>query len=142
MGRDGYRHVATDGSGTTGDAPGGWAAVFDDGTEISGGAPLATNNQMELQAVIEALRAIPEPSKVRVFCDSQYVVHGITKWIGGWKRKGWKKIKNKDRWLVLEDECRRHFQVEMVWVRGHNGHQQNERADELAGEARLAVRST
>jgi ribonuclease HI len=105
---------------------------------LHGGEPDTTNNRMELTAVIEALNALKRPSRVRITTDSQYVRNGITSWIHGWKKRGWKTasrtpVKNVDLWQVLDAAVSRH-QVEWHWVRGHSGHPENELADELANQ--------
>ena len=106
--------------------------------EQSGGEQLTTNNRMELTAVIRALEALKRPSRVNVHTDSQYVQKGISEWIHTWKRKGWKTadknpVKNVDLWRRLDELAAPH-QVEWHWVRGHSGHPENERADELANK--------
>ena len=132
--------IFTDGACQGNPGPGGWGAILRyKGTEkeISGGDPDTTNNRMELTAVIEALRLLKEPCQVTVYSDSQYVCNGITKgWAKSWKSKGWKKSDkspalNPELWDALLTEIDRH-QVEMVWVRGHAGHPENERCDALA----------
>ena len=109
-----------------------------DGTEreLFGGEPHTTNNRMELTAVIEALAALKRPSHVKLYTDSQYVQKGITEWLRGWKARGWKTaakepVKNVDLWMKLDEIASAH-QVEWHWVRGHSGHDGNERADALA----------
>ena len=122
--------------------PGGWGALLRfRGTEkeLSGGEPLTTNNRMELMAVIEGLKALSRPSRVAVTTDSQYVQKGITEWIHGWKRKGWKTadrkpVKNADLWQEL-DAAQDPHDVSWHWVRGHDGHVENERVDVLARTA-------
>ncbi|NQV80494.1 MAG: ribonuclease HI, partial [Alphaproteobacteria bacterium] len=104
--------------------------------ELWGGAPDTTNNRMEMTAAIKAIEAVKRPVKIRVHTDSTYVKDGITKWIANWKKKGWKTanrkpVKNMDLWQVLDEAVARH-DVEWHWVRGHTGHPENERADELA----------
>ena len=119
--------------------PGGWAALLrfrGEEKEISGGEPLTTNNRMELMAVIAGLNALSRSCRVAVTTDSQYVQKGITEWIHGWKRKGWKTadkkpVKNADLWQALDEAQRRH-EVTWHWVRGHDGHVENERVDVLA----------
>lgn len=118
---------------------GGWGALLVTGThrkEIYGGEAGTTNNRMELQAVIEALTALTRACKVVVYTDSQYVQKGISEWIHGWKARGWKTaakapVKNVDLWQALDAAQARHS-IEWRWVRGHNGHPGNERADALA----------
>ncbi len=113
--------------------------------EISGAEAETTNNRMELTAVVEGLRALRRPCRVKVTTDSQYISKAFTEgWLENWKRKGWKTknrkpVKNKDLWLELDRLAGIH-QVEWEWVRGHEGHPQNERADELAVQAREALR--
>jgi len=107
--------------------------------ELSGAEPITTNNRMELQAVIEGIKALKLKSEVQVTTDSKYVMDGITKWINNWKQNGWKTSKktavlNVDLWQKLDKLCDRH-QVEFYWVKGHAGHPENERADELARQA-------
>ena len=104
--------------------------------ELFGGDPVTTNNRMELTAVIEALTALKRPSRIVLHTDSQYVMKGITEWIRGWKAKGWRTaarepVKNVDLWTKLDELCARH-EIQWVWVRGHSGHNGNERADRLA----------
>lgn len=126
---------------------GGWGALLrqgDEETEIFGGEKLTTNNRMELRAVIEALTHLTEPARVRIHTDSQYVQKGITEWLPAWKRRAWrtadnKPVKNVDLWQKLESAAARH-QVEWVWVRGHAGHDGNERADALANRGVGSVR--
>lgn len=129
----------TDGACSGNPGPGGWGAILrwrGVEKELFGGELLTTNNRMELLAVIEGLRAITRPASVAVFTDSQYVHKGITEWLAGWKRRGWKTadnkpVKNDDLWRDLDTEAARH-QVAWNWVRGHAGHAENERADALA----------
>lgn len=136
--------IWTDGACSGNPGPGGWGALLKAGThekELMGGEYETTNNRMELMAAIEALQALKRPSRVRLHTDSTYVKDGLTKWIHGWKRNGWKTaakkpVKNKDLWQALEEACKRH-DIEWVWVKGHAGDEGNERADELA---RLAAR--
>ena len=111
-----------------------------DGTEkeLFGGEHATTNNRMELTAVIEALGALKRPSHVILHTDSQYVMKGITEWIRGWKAKGWKTaarepVKNADLWRTLDEAVARH-EIQWVWVKGHSGHNGNERADALANK--------
>jgi ribonuclease HI len=119
--------------------PGGWAALLRfNGTdkEISGGEPLTTNNRMELMAVIAGLNSLTRSCSVAVTTDSQYVQKGITEWIHSWKKRGWrtadkKPVKNVDLWQAL-DAARATHQVSWHWVKGHSGHAENERVDELA----------
>ena len=131
--------IWTDGACSGNPGPGGWGAVMrSEGhlREIFGGDPATTNNRMEMMAVIEALNALKRPSKVTLHVDSTYVKDGLTKWIKGWKRNGWKTaskdpVKNQDLWMRLETAASAH-QVDWRWVRGHDGDEGNERADALA----------
>ena len=111
--------------------------------ELYGGEPLTTNNRMELTAVIRALEALKRPSRVRLHTDSQYVQLGISKWIHGWKKNGWrtaekKPVKNAELWKRLDELAAQH-DIEWIWVRGHAGHNGNERADELANLGAASV---
>lgn len=131
--------IYTDGACKGNPGPGGWGALLVSGEhekELFGGEAGTTNNRMELKAVIEALNALKRPSEVIVHTDSQYVQKGISEWIHGWKARGWKTaakepVKNADLWQALDEAQSRHT-VEWRWVRGHNGHAGNERADALA----------
>jgi len=137
----------TDGACLGNPGPGGWGVILrwrDHEKELSGGEPLTTNNRMELTAAIEGLAALKRPSTVRLHTDSTYVRDGITRWIAGWKRNGWrtadrKPVKNADLWQRL-DELRAPHQVDWLWVRGHAGHPENERADALASAAARQAR--
>ena len=137
-------YAYTDGACSGNPGPGGWGAILiaRDGDavvkerELSGGAALTTNNKMELMAAIASLEALAGHSKITVVTDSSYVKDGITKWIFGWKSRGWKTaakkpVKNEDLWKRLEAATTRH-DVTWEWVKGHAGHPENERADELA----------
>ncbi|XEY01463.1 ribonuclease HI [Tistrella bauzanensis] len=129
----------TDGACSGNPGPGGWGVVLRWGElerEMNGGEAQTTNNRMELMAAIEALRALKRPTTIRIWTDSTYVRDGITKWIHGWKRNGWKTaakapVKNADLWQQLDELARAH-KVDWQWVRGHDGHPENERADALA----------
>lgn len=131
--------IFTDGACRGNPGPGGWGAILRSGSrekELWGGEAATTNNRMELTAVIRALEALKRPSRVDVHTDSQYVQKGISEWIHTWKRKAWKTadrkpVKNEDLWRRLDELAARH-RVEWHWVRGHSGHPENERADELA----------
>ncbi len=131
----------TDGACRGNPGPGGWGVVMlVDGEKRTyfGGERQTTNNQMELQAAIEALKQLSSPHKVSITTDSQYVRKGITEWIIGWQRNGWrnsqnKPVKNQDRWQVLLALVAKH-QVEWYWVKGHSGHPENELADQLANQ--------
>jgi len=131
--------VFTDGACKGNPGPGGWGALLRYGEqekELFGGARDTTNNRMELQAAIEALTSLKRPCKVVLTTDSQYVRQGITSWLAGWKRNGWKTaskqpVKNIDLWQALDEQVARH-DIEWRWVKGHSGHPENERADQLA----------
>jgi ribonuclease HI len=139
---DGVVDIYTDGACSGNPGPGGWGAVLRwNGTEkeLSGGMPETTNNRMELMAAIAALESLTRPVTVRLHTDSQYLRDGITKWIHGWKRNGWKTaakkpVKNADLWQRLDTAQARH-DISWHWVRGHDGHPENERADRLACNA-------
>lgn len=132
-------NIYTDGACSGNPGPGGWGVLVRAGeveTELSGGEPATTNNRMELLAVIEALQSFTEPVKARVYTDSQYVQKGISEWIHSWKQRGWKTagkepVKNEDLWRRLDALAASHT-LEWHWVRGHNGHPENERVDALA----------
>jgi ribonuclease HI len=129
----------TDGACRGNPGPGGWGAILRAGAhekELWGGELLTTNNRMELTAAIEALKALKRPTRVAVYTDSTYVRSGITEWVPAWRARGWrtagkKAVKNQDLWEALSELAARH-QVEWHWVRGHSGHPENERADQLA----------
>jgi ribonuclease HI len=131
--------IFTDGACSGNPGPGGWGALLRMGTvekELSGGEMATTNNRMEMMAVIEALQSLKRPVQARVHTDSQYVQKGISEWIHGWKRRGWKTadkkpVKNEDLWRRLDDLVAGH-RIEWLWVKGHAGHVENERADALA----------
>jgi ribonuclease HI len=131
--------IHTDGACSGNPGAGGWGAVLQFGERektICGGEPATTNNRMELMAAIQALEALSRPCKVELHTDSQYVMKGISEWIHGWKARGWKTadrkpVKNEDLWRRL-DEARARHEVDWRWVKGHNGHELNERADGLA----------
>lgn len=131
--------IYTDGACKGNPGVGGWGAILRSGgkeRELFGGAPNTTNNRMEMQAVIEALRALSRSCDAVVFTDSSYVQKGISEWIHGWKRNGWKTadkkpVKNADLWQTLDQLAAGH-RIEWRWVRGHAGHPENERADILA----------
>ncbi len=141
--------IFTDGACSGNPGPGGWGAILRVGAhekEIWGGEPGTTNNRMELTAVIRALEALKRPSPVRVHTDSQYVQKGISEWIHGWKKRGWltaskEPVKNVDLWKELDALAATH-RVDWIWVRGHAGHTENERADALARRGVEAVRAT
>ncbi len=131
--------IYTDGACSGNPGPGGWGALMlcnGEEKEICGGEMETTNNRMEMLAAIQAFQALKKPTKVRLHTDSTYLKDGITKWITNWKRNGWrtaakKPVKNADLWQLLEEAMKPH-DVEWHWVKGHSGHTENERADELA----------
>ena len=131
--------IFTDGACKGNPGPGGWGAILRANgreRELSGGEPLTTNNRMELMAAIEALNALKRPCHVQLYTDSNYVRDGITRWIHGWRRNGWKTadrkpVKNAELWQALLDATSPH-RVDWHWVKGHAGHPENERADALA----------
>ena len=133
--------IYTDGACSGNPGPGGWGAIlmFGEKTkEICGGEPATTNNRMELMAAIQALETLTRPCTGELHTDSQYVMKGISEWIHSWKRRGWrtadnKPVKNEDLWRRL-DEARQRHDVQWQWVKGHAGHEHNERADALAGQ--------
>lgn len=131
--------IFTDGACRGNPGPGGWGALMRYGElekSLYGGEPATTNNRMELMAAIEGLAALNEPCQVVITTDSQYVRKGITEWLAGWKRNGWRTaakapVKNADLWQRLDEQNQRH-EVEWRWVKGHSGHRENELADALA----------
>ena len=139
--------IFTDGACKGNPGPGGWGAVLRTGgheKELSGHAPATTNNRMELTAVIEALGALKSPCAVALHTDSRYVIDGITKWIFGWQKNGWKSaakkpVLNVDLWQALLTATKPH-KISWHWVKGHAGHPENERADKLASDAALNPR--
>ncbi len=138
--------IFTDGACKGNPGPGGWGAILRKGKhekELSGSAPDTTNNRMEMTAVISALNALIEPCHVKLHTDSRYVIDGMTKWVAGWQRKGWvnaskQPVRNADLWHDLIEAAKRH-RIDWIWVRGHDGHAENERADKLASDAALGA---
>lgn len=138
--------IATDGACKGNPGPGGWGVIIRSGTrerELSGGEALTTNNRMELTAAIEGLNALKRPCNVTLSTDSRYVMDGLTKWIKGWQKNGWKTaakqpVKNADLWQALIDAAKPH-RIQWLWVKGHAGHPDNERADKLASDAAVAA---
>lgn len=134
--------IYTDGACSGNPGPGGWGAILRSGKterELSGGEAETTNNRMEMTAVIEALKALKRPCEVDLYTDSKYVMDGISEWLPGWKARGWKTadrkpVKNVDLWQEIDALVARHH-VRLHWVKGHAGHPENERADELARRA-------
>jgi ribonuclease HI len=139
--------IHTDGACSGNPGPGGWGAILEYGgkeRELSGAEGETTNNRMELMAAIVALETLKRPCVVRLVTDSTYVRDGVTKWIHGWRKNGWKTaakkpVKNEDLWRRLEAANERHH-VAWEWVKGHAGHPENERADQLAREAIAALK--
>ncbi|MBV8888692.1 MAG: ribonuclease HI [Alphaproteobacteria bacterium] len=139
--------IFTDGACSGNPGPGGWGAILryrGVEKELAGGETPTTNNRMELMAAIAGLEALTRPSRVRVHTDSQYLRDGITRWLPGWKARGWrtadkKPVKNVDLWQRLDKAAQPH-RVEWLWVRGHSGHPENERADALARGAIARLR--
>lgn len=138
--------IFTDGACKGNPGKGGWGAILRMGEhekELSGSEKETTNNRMELMAAIQALNALTQPCRVSLHTDSKYVLDGITRWVFGWQKNGWKTadrkpVKNGDLWLALVEAVRPH-KVEWIWVRGHDGHPENERADKLASDAAVAA---
>ena len=131
--------IYTDGACKGNPGPGGWGALLRSGArekELFGGEPQTTNNRMELTAVIRALEALKRPCEIDLYTDSQYVHKGVSEWLADWKRRGWrtadrKPVKNAELWRRLDELARAH-RIQWHWVRGHAGHAENERADQLA----------
>lgn len=134
--------IYTDGACSGNPGPGGWGAILmynQHKLEMSGGEKDTTNNRMELTAVIESLKKLNRPCDVHIYTDSKYVLESATKWLSGWKQKGWrnsqnKEVLNKDLWLIFDDVSQIH-NIQWTWVKGHAGNPLNERADQLAVEA-------
>jgi ribonuclease HI len=137
----------TDGACSGNPGPGGWGAVLHYqglAQDFSGGEPQTTNNRMEMGAAVGILEALPHPSHVDLYTDSQYLRDGITRWMINWKKNGWmtsdkKPVKNKDLWLRLDELTKQH-EVVWHWIKGHNGHPENEHAEALARNAIIALR--
>ena len=138
--------IFTDGACKGNPGPGGWGALLRMGKhekELSGGEAETTNNRMEMTAVIRALDALIEPCRVELYSDSKYVIDGITKWVHGWRKRGWvnaskKPVKNADLWHDLIEAAAKH-EINWNWVKGHNGHPENERVDQLASDKADAI---
>ena len=140
----------TDGACKGNPGPGGWGAILrasvngvESERELAGNDPQTTNNRMELMAVIKGLAALKSPCHVKLHTDSRYVIDGITKWVFGWQKNGWrtadrKPVKNEDLWRELVLAVKPH-RIDWIWVKGHDGHPENERVDKLASDAALAV---
>jgi len=139
--------IYTDGACSGNPGPGGWGALLRYGAvekELAGGEGLTTNNRMELMGAISGLEALKKPAKVKLYTDSIYVKDGITKWLKGWKAKGWltadkKPVKNVELWQRLEAAAHIH-QIDWLWVKGHSGHPENDRVDQLARDAIRTIR--
>jgi len=138
--------IFTDGACSGNPGPGGWGAILRSKgveKELSGGEKDSTNNRMEMMAVIAALEALTKPCQVKITTDSQYVMKGMLEWLPGWKKRNWvtagrKPVKNVDLWQRMEKAAQQHT-LEWEWVKGHQGHPENERADELAVAARESI---
>ena len=133
--------IYTDGSCDVNPGPGGWAALLKAGgrdKELSGAEPATTNNRMELTAALRALEALKQPSRVRLYTDSEYLKRGINEWVENWRARGWKRkggaLANADLWQALDRAIQRH-EIEWHWVRGHAGNRDNQRVDRLARQA-------
>lgn len=143
--------IYTDGACKGNPGPGGWGVLLRLGNhekELSGAEIDTTNNRMELTAAIQGLSALTEPCRVDLYSDSKYVIDGITKWVHGWKKRGWvnaskKPVRNEDLWHDLIEAAARH-QIEWHWVKGHSGHSENDRVDKLASDEadQIAARPT
>ncbi|AEI38400.1 MAG: ribonuclease HI [Zymomonas mobilis subsp. pomaceae] len=139
--------IATDGACKGNPGPGGWGALLrckGHEKELSGGENPTTNNRMELQAVIEALACLKRPCRIELSIDSKYVMDGLTRWIHGWQKNGWKTaakkpVKNAELWKQLLEATKDH-EIKWKWVKGHAGHPDNERADQLASDAAIAMK--
>jgi ribonuclease HI len=139
--------IFTDGACKGNPGPGGWAALLRVGKhekELTGSEPDTTNNRMEMMAALRALKALTRPCEVHLHSDSKYVIEGMTRWIHGWQKKGWisaskKPVRNADLWHDLIEAAAPH-RIEWIWVRGHDGHVENERVDKLASAAAESAR--
>ncbi|RPI77098.1 MAG: ribonuclease HI [Desulfobacteraceae bacterium] len=137
-----FIEIFTDGACSGNPGPGGYGAIIKYGhdfKEISGCDPYTTNNRMELLAVIEALRLLEKPSKVKITTDSNYVVKGMSEWLSSWIKNNWlnsqkKPVLNKDLWEILNNLTRPH-EIQWIWIKGHNGHAENEHCDQIARNA-------
>ena len=139
--------IFTDGACSGNPGPGGWGAILrfrGVEKELKGGEKLTTNNRMEMMAVLVALNTLSRPCAIDLYTDSQYVMKGVTEWLRGWKARGWKTadkkpVKNEDLWKALDEACARH-KIKWHWVKGHAGHAENERADQLARDGIAEIR--
>ncbi len=135
-------YLYSDGSSLGNPGPGGYCAILrykDNERIVKGAEPHTTNNRMELLAVIEGLRALKEPCVVEIYSDSSYVVRAINEWLGGWVRKNFKNVKNPDLWREFLEVAKPH-KIKAVWVKGHAGHEQNERCDTIAREMAMKIK--
>ncbi len=140
--------IYTDGACSGNPGPGGWGAILrfkGVEKELKGGEILTTNNRMEMMAVLVALNTLSRPCAIDLYTDSQYVMKGVTEWLRGWKARGWKTadkkpVKNEDLWRALDEATARH-RIAWHWVKGHAGHVENERADQLARDGIAEVRA-
>jgi ribonuclease HI len=147
LGQKPHLSIYTDGACSGNPGPGGWGAILEyqgEELDLSGGEAQTTNNRMEMIAAIKALEALPSPAVIDLYTDSQYLRDGITRWIHGWKKNGWKTadkkpVKNQELWEKLDHLLTIH-QITWHWVKAHNGHSMNERADALARKAIIAQR--
>ena len=141
--------IYTDGSCKGNPGPGGWAAILTYAgreKQLSGAEEMTTNNRMELRAAVEALSVLTRTCQVDIFTDSQYLKQGMTAWIFNWRRNGWlgaekKPVKNQDLWMTLDQLASKH-QVQWHWIKAHNGHEYNERVDQMAKQAILALQES
>jgi ribonuclease HI len=139
--------IHSDGACYGNPGPGGWAAVLEYGhhkREVSGGVPATTNNRMELQAAIEALSVLKEPCEIEFYTDSEYVRNGVSGWLLNWKQNGWrtkskKPVKNEDLWRALDASIAKH-KIDWHWLKGHAGHIENERCDQLANHEIVKIK--
>ncbi|RUM66677.1 MAG: ribonuclease HI [Sulfurospirillum sp.] len=135
-------HLYSDGSSLGNPGEGGYCAILrykDHEKIVKGGEKIATNNQMELKAVIEGLKTLKEPCEVEIYSDSSYVVNGINDWLSGWVKKDFKKVKNEDLWREYLDVAKPHI-IKAIWVKGHAGHKENEKCDKIAKEEALSFK--
>ena len=131
--------IFTDGSSLGNPGAGGWCAILrykNREKVLSAGEPHTTNNRMELLAVIEALKALKEPCEIDLYSDSSYVLNGISKWLENWIKKNFKNVKNEDLWREFIEVSKNH-KINTIWVKGHSGHQENEKCDKIAKEEAL-----
>ncbi len=135
--------IFTDGSSLGNPGAGGWCAILrykNREKVLSAGEPYTTNNRMELLAVIEALKALKEPCEIDLYSDSSYVLNGISKWLENWIKKNFKNVKNEDLWREFIEVSKNH-KINTIWVKGHSGHQENEKCDKIAKEEALKMKN-